>query len=77
MSMPNLKQMGGWKSDTAVEGYFRDSKCFKVDNAAMIAGIPLPSTTPQTITSTSTTSTSPNFTLSNCSVTVNYNVNVK
>jgi hypothetical protein len=38
VSMTNLKRHGGWKSDTVVEGYLRESKKLKSDNAALISG---------------------------------------
>ena len=36
--MTNLKRQGGWKSDTVVEGYLRNSKKLKADTAALISG---------------------------------------
>jgi hypothetical protein len=37
ISMMNLKRHGGWKSDTVVEGYLRESKKLKADTATMLA----------------------------------------
>lgn len=38
ITVTNLKRHGGWKSDSVVEGYLRESKKAKSDVATMIAG---------------------------------------
>jgi hypothetical protein len=39
ISITNLKRQGGWKSDSVVERYLRESKKMKSENAALITGI--------------------------------------
>jgi Phage integrase family len=86
ISITNLKRLGGWKSDSVVEGYLRESKKLKIDTAAIIAGDSLHNQTltltPPTTTTTTTTTTPPppsiifdNTTFNNCTFNVSVNHN--
>lgn len=74
ISITNLKRLGGWKSDSVVEGYLRDSKKLKTDNASLIAGRTV-SLTPDINNNNNnnapTVTNSHAFSFMNCNVTIN------